>query len=686
MLALCLLLAVEATLTHVATGNDASNAKNRPVTKVINLLKDMQAQLEKEAEEDEETYEKVACWCETNDKEKTAAIAEAEARITDLTSTIEELTATSARLNTEIKNLEAEIAKNQEALDKATAMRQKELAEFNEEEKDMLQSIGALKSAIVVLSKHHPESLAQVPSETLLNMAAVIDHQFKKHAFMLKQTVTPSQRKAIAAFVQSPGDYFDAEPTFKQSYAPQSGQIFGILKQMKETFESNLSTSQKEELAAQDAYEQLKTAKLAEIAAAKKQVDTKTVELAETDEKCATAKEDLESTKDALSADEKFLMDLKEKCKQTDEEMAERTKTRNEEIAAVSEAISILNDDDAHDMFSKTLGFTQVNAVLNKSKRSRREAVAILKDVAKKSGSAEIAMLAATAQLDAFTKVIAAIDEMVVGIEKQKADEIKHRDFCIADLAQNEKATAVGTDEKGDIEAKIADLKSTIDTLKTDIGTKKAEVAEMEVQAKRAGEDREAENAEFQATVADQRATQEILNKALARLQAFYEKKEEAFLQSKHKALQTPGAAAPPPPPGFKEYSTSSGAGGVLAMLKGIINDAKNMEREAIMAESDAQNAYESFLKNTNDSIKAAQKALVMMGEDQAKAESDLVQAESDLKATLTELEGLAKYAAQLHQSCDFVMENFEIRQTAMDQEVEALRQAKSVLSGADFS
>merc|ERR1719158_2735518 len=116
--------------------------KNRPVTKVINLLKDMQAQLEKEAKEDEEVYEKVACWCETNDKEKTAAIAEAEARITDLTSTIEEHTATSARLNTEIMNLEAEIAKNQEALAKATAIRQKELAEFNAEEKDMLQSIG----------------------------------------------------------------------------------------------------------------------------------------------------------------------------------------------------------------------------------------------------------------------------------------------------------------------------------------------------------------------------------------------------------------------------------------------------------------------------------------------------------------------------------------------------------------
>ena len=50
------------------------------------------------------------------------------------------------------RNLEAEIAKNQEALDKATALRKEELAEFNAEEKDMLQSIGALKSEVVVLS------------------------------------------------------------------------------------------------------------------------------------------------------------------------------------------------------------------------------------------------------------------------------------------------------------------------------------------------------------------------------------------------------------------------------------------------------------------------------------------------------------------------------------------------------
>ena len=103
------------------------------------------------AEEDEEIYDKMACWCETNDKEKTKSIADAEAKIEDLTTKIEEYTAASARLGTEIKNLEKEVAANQEALDKATAIREKQLAEFNAEEKDLLQSISALKSAVVVL-------------------------------------------------------------------------------------------------------------------------------------------------------------------------------------------------------------------------------------------------------------------------------------------------------------------------------------------------------------------------------------------------------------------------------------------------------------------------------------------------------------------------------------------------------
>merc|ERR1719311_638069 len=197
----------------------------------------------------------------------------------------------------------------------------------------------------------------------------------------------------IDSFVQAPEDYFDASPTFKQSYAPQSGEVFGILKQMKETFESNLSEAQKEELANQKAYEDLKAAKEEEIAAGQAQIETKTQELATTDEKLAQSKQDIEDTRASLSADEKFLMNLKEKCQMTDQEWEERQKTRQLEIEAVSKALAILSSDDAHDLFSKTFNPAFVQERLGHSKR-RDQASKLLADVARKNSNPRLMTLA----------------------------------------------------------------------------------------------------------------------------------------------------------------------------------------------------------------------------------------------------------------------------------------------------
>merc|ERR1719207_32605 len=190
-------------LLAAATTHAAVDEKNRPVSKVITLLKDMVAQLEKEAEEDEEVYETMGCWCETNDKAKTKAISDAEQHIADLTASIEELTGTSARLNTEIANLEKEVSKNQGALDTATALRTKQLAEFNEEEKDMLQSITSLKSAVIALSKHH-ESMLQDSDDAYVNIVTMLHDELHRHKDLLSEVITPHQRKVIEAFVQSP--------------------------------------------------------------------------------------------------------------------------------------------------------------------------------------------------------------------------------------------------------------------------------------------------------------------------------------------------------------------------------------------------------------------------------------------------------------------------------------------------
>jgi len=337
--------------------------------------------------------------------------------------------------------------------------------------------------------------------------------------------------------------------------------------------------------------------------------------------------------------------------------------------------LSVLSSDDAHDLFTKTFNPSFVQKEMHSERRN--EASKLLAAVAQKVQNPRLATLAVRVRLDAFTRVKKAIDDMVAQLTKEKQDEIKHKDFCVDEFNTNELQTEKKERAKSDLTAKIEDLESTIKALTDAIDTLKSEVAEMQVQMKRAGEDREKENKEFQATVADQRATQKLLTAALNILKGFYAKKA-AFVQ-----IEQP--AGPPPPPGFEAYKKNAAAGGVMGMIQQIINDAKAMEAEVIRSEEDAQKAYEDFVKDTNGSIEAKSKDIVNKSESKAKAEADLVEAKEDKEAVMLELEQLANYKAELHSSCDFVLKNFEIRQTARDEEIEALKQAKAILSGAKF-
>merc|ERR1712190_506775 len=193
----------------------------------------------------------------------------------------------------------------------------------------------------------------------------------------------------------------------------------------KETFEANLSDAQKEEMANQKAYEDLKVAKEAEIAAGQSQIDTKTQELADTDQKLAQAKQDIEDTRASLSADEEFLMMLKEKCSMTDKEWEERQKTRQLEMEAVSKALAVLSGDDAHDLFTRTFNPALVQMEAAATSKRREQASKLLSQVAKKLNSPRLSALAYRVRLDAFTRVKKAIDDMVAQLLKEKEDEIK---------------------------------------------------------------------------------------------------------------------------------------------------------------------------------------------------------------------------------------------------------------------
>merc|ERR1719159_439468 len=219
-------------------------------------------------------------------------------------------------------------------------------------------------------------------------------------------------------------------------------------------------------------------------------------------------------------------------------------------------------------------------------------------------------------KLDAFIKVKKAIDDMVAQLLKEKQDEIKLKDFCRESFFQNDMNTEKKVREKEDLKKLIADLEMTIDELTSAIDTLKAEIAEMQQQMKKAGEDREKANKEFQLTVADQRATVKLLNAALGVLKGFYDKKAKAMAlaQTSHKK------AGPPPPPGFKEYKKNAASGGVMGMIQSIIDDAKELEAEAVRAEEDSQEAYESYVLDTNTAIEEKTKDMTNKAAQKAKA------------------------------------------------------------------
>jgi len=695
----------------VASGN-AAQVEQRPVSKVLTLLKDMVKQLQKEAEEDEKLKEQMDCWCETGLKEKTTAIDDAQTKIGQLGAEISSTFAESSKLNTEIDNLNGEINKNNEALDKSTTLRGKQVKDFNSDETDMIGSIGEMKGAIETIRGTHEGSferasqhartgvhglfLQKSPKSKDLQEAMVsVEAEMNKHP----KLITAYQREVVAGFSQSPpktgikSSLLQQAANHNPAHSSSSGEIFGVLQGMKESFENDLGRTQADESRNQAAYESLKKAKNNELSAAQDLVDTKSTTLGNTDQRHAEAKQELKDTKSTLAADTDYLRNLKEQCKNVDAEYAERTKTRLDEITAVSKALAYLNSDDAQDLYART--FNSASSFLQKgtfAARTRQRGASILAAAGARSYDTRLTALASSiltaapaanqeAAFEAskektFGKIKDEVRDMIDKLTTEKEDAVKHKDFCIEEINTNERNTDQQNNVKATHKAKIGELTAVISQLANELANLKMQIADLQVMLKRAGEDREKANAEFQSTVTDQRATRALLEGARGILQSFYNKKD-ALMQTDD---EEPAGA--PPPAGFKKYEKQA-SGGVMGMITQIVEDAKVMEADALKAEEEGQVAFETLVKETNESIIALQKAVAHKVADKAAAEADRAQTKIEHENTVQELDELLTANADLHKSCDYELKTFDSKQSARDDEIMALKEAIPIFSGA---
>jgi len=340
-----------------------------------------------------------------------------------------------------------------------------------------------------------------------------------------------------------------------------------------------------------------------------------------------------------------------------------------------------LNSDESFEAFDKQVApvFLQTDA---SQQMRRNRAVSVLQRVAMQNP--KIALIAASAQLDAFTKVKELIDKMVAELKTQQQDEVAKRDWCIDELNSNKRSTDAAYDQKSSLQTQIADLTANIEKLSKDLDSSKAAVAEMMNQMKRASETREGDNAEFQVTVNDHRVMSMILTKALDRMKQVYALMQQRAPGAPH--VQTSGTHTDPGngPAKFKNNAGNNAGGGkVVAMIEEILADTRATEDQAMVSEQDSQSAYENFMKDSNKGIKQEQESISDMTGSRAQAKEELSMAKTNLGQTLDELEGLNNVNGDLHKSCDYVLKNFDVRQAARSAEMDALTEAKNILSGA---
>jgi len=690
LLASCVVTS-EAVMASSAVGLSAN-----PIRKVVTMIQRMQKQVEEQGEKEKDLFEKFMCYCQSGTTDLEKSIADAETKIPQLESTIKEMDGEVLQLKADLKQHKKDRADAKGAVASATAIREKEAAEFAKTSSEYQTNIAAMTKAIAALEKGMTGFL-QTSAATFLGRLAQ------------SETITEDNREMLTEFLSQGSS---------SEYAPSSGQIVGILKQMLDTMNADLADAKSVEEASIKDFDALVAAKTKQIDALTAMIEDKTQRVGSSGVKVVEMAEDLEDSKEDLAADTKFLAELEKGCATKEAEWADRCKIRSEELVALAETIKILNDDDALELFKKTLpgsaSFMQVT-VTSKDVVARASAAIRASRKHKRDVRMDAILLALTGRSVDFSKVIGMIDNMVGLLNKEQVDDNAKLEQCQTDLdlaedKQKELEREVSLLDKAieDDKASISTLTEEIDTLVDGVKALDKEVAEMT-------EQRKEENSDYITALAQHNTALELLSFAKNRMNKFYNPKlykappkrelsEEDRITVNSGGTLAPTAApggiagtgiglvqhkaAPPPPPEtWGAYSKKAEeSNGVIAMMDLLLKDLSTEMTEMEVTEKQAQEEYEQFMADAADKRVSDSKSITDKTAVKADTQAHLEDAKASHKSTMVSMMANEKTTANLHASCDWLMKFFDVRKEARAGEIDALKKAKAVLSGANYS
>jgi hypothetical protein len=421
-------------------------------------------------------------------------------------------------------------------------------------------------------------------------------------------------------------------------------------------------------------------------------------------------KADLEDIAGNVLEDKKLLAELEKGCGGKDAEYAERVKTRNEELLAISETVKILNDDDALELFKKTLpapsaALVQIQVT---AAEVRQRAAEVIRKAPSASGRARLnfLLLALHGKKTGFDKVISMIDAMVESLKKEGLDDADKKEYCLSGLDSGDDKKKVLERKLSDTGAAVASVEESIAVLSEEIPVVEKSVKTLDSSVKEATAIRKAENEEYEALVQSDSAAKELLGFAKNRLNKFYNpklynppaKKElseigaisrdmegaASFVQVNEHAQR--GAIAPPPETWDAYSKKTEESTGAIAMIDLLIKDLDKEVTEAEVEEKNAQEEYDKFVADAKTDRISLSKSLKEKVAAKADLEEDLLALKATTKSTGNELMATEKYISDLHGECDWLLKYFDARVEARNGEIDALTKTKAVLSGASYS
>jgi len=680
-------------LAHQLVVTDALSLSANPIRRVVTMLQKMQKKIEAQAKAEEKLYDKFMCWCQTGAGDLQTSISGAETKIPQLESSIKEKTEEIAQLSADLDKAKKDRGEAKEVVASGKALRAKEAAAFAKESGEMKANLAAMTSAISALEKGMTGGFLQTSG------AATI------RKLVINMDLSSSDRDVLASFLsQGQGS--------ASGYVPASGEIVGILKEMKDTMTADLKEITEAEEKSKADFDGMMKAKAAQIEALTKEIEEKTERRGNGQVELVNMKEDLDDTQNSLAEDKGFLGNLDKSCETKKAEWTERQKTRADEQLAILDTIKILNDDDALELFKKTLPSPSLLQDRASSQQLKYRALTLLSGN-KHDMRLDLISMALRGHKVNFDKIIKMIDDMVALLGKEQNDDDEKKAYCEASLDKAE-------DEKKELEHTIEDLSTAIEENKGSIESLTHEIADLTQGIKEldkavadATETRKEEHAEYVEDLAANNAAKDVIAFAKNRLQKFYNPKlyvappkreltEEQRITQNMGGTLAPTAApggiagtgisalqdAPPPPPETYGAYAKKGqeSAGVMAMMDMLVADLDKEIQEMEVEEKNAQGGYEQFMADS--AAKRADDSKSISEKEGAKAglSADLVQMTGERKSKVAEAMAKAQYIKNLHAECDWLVSNFEVRKEARAGEVDSLKKAKAVLSGADYS